>query len=208
MSKLIYLEGNIGAGKTTILNYIRDNYKSCVVLPEPIEQWMKMDNLFMKMYTNPKKWGFPFQIYALSTRLDRNKIEVEKAIKNGCKYIILERSGLVDKDCFMKLMLENGNIDNTLYKIYESLYNSFMMTHDMHKDAIILYLKTNIDNCIKRIQKRSRTSENVIDKNYLIQVEKKHNEIMDKHDHYIIDGDVDLNSKSYKKNIDKIFSIL
>lgn len=60
-NKNIYsIEGNIGAGKTTLINLINKYNNNIIVIEEPIKEWKNLggNNLLNEFYTNPKRWGF------------------------------------------------------------------------------------------------------------------------------------------------------
>ena len=76
MVHLICMEGIIGAGKSTILEKLKQgfqNNKNIHFLPEPIESWQKLKlthtanadkscNLLEQFYQDPQKWGFKFEV--------------------------------------------------------------------------------------------------------------------------------------------------
>lgn len=62
--RVFSIEGNIGAGKTTILEQI--NHPKIFVLREPVEEWMNLrdsdgNNILSNFYKDPKKYGFAFR---------------------------------------------------------------------------------------------------------------------------------------------------
>ena len=77
MVRIISLEGNIGAGKTTILNELtnnNENEKKIVYMREPVDLWEKIkdkegETILSKFYKDPNKYAFSFQIMAFTTRL-------------------------------------------------------------------------------------------------------------------------------------------
>ncbi len=63
--KLVYNEGSIAAGKSTLLKYIDSKYsEKAEVIYEPVDMWCNLDgqNLLANFYSNPKKNGFPLQV--------------------------------------------------------------------------------------------------------------------------------------------------
>ena len=74
--KRIALEGNIAAGKSTLLRLLEDEV-GYVVVPEPISRWQCVSptgakscggNLLELFYNDPKRWGLTFQMYAFLSR--------------------------------------------------------------------------------------------------------------------------------------------
>ena len=67
---LVTVEGNIGSGKSTMLNYF-NKMEDVELCPEPVNQWCDLDghNLLGKLYEDPNRWSFQFQSYVQLTRL-------------------------------------------------------------------------------------------------------------------------------------------
>ena len=68
---VIAIEGNIGAGKSTLMaGCARQGLQ---LVEEPLMQWQSLGpdgkiNLLEKFYDEPKRWAFTFQTYAVFTR--------------------------------------------------------------------------------------------------------------------------------------------
>lgn len=79
---IIAIEGNIGAGKTTLFNYLKNYVEThlpvvtrsrFVFMREPVDVWQSIcdslgESILSKFYKNPEKYAFPFQIMAYTTR--------------------------------------------------------------------------------------------------------------------------------------------
>ena len=90
-SKKIYtIEGNIGAGKTTILNIIGKNFDDVTFVEEPVSQWQNLggENLLEKFYQDPERWGFTFEFYSMLSKIKC----LMKAADSEKNIIIIERS--------------------------------------------------------------------------------------------------------------------
>jgi deoxycitidine kinase/deoxyguanosine kinase len=66
---IISLEGNVGAGKSTLFNLIQKTFPDAYYLREPLEAWQAINNnpelnILEKYYTDINRWAFTFQIYA------------------------------------------------------------------------------------------------------------------------------------------------
>ena len=96
---IITIDGNIGAGKTTILNYIHANHNIYVDL-EPIDKWKPfLDDI----YINKRKF-FNFQVRVW---LDRSWIQE----KDNNSTIVMERSPYFIRHTFNEYMAENHNVN-------------------------------------------------------------------------------------------------
>lgn len=69
------IEGNIGCGKSTFLELLRQRIPEAKWIEEPVQEWQNLGgkniNMLEKYYTEPKRWGFTFQIYAIFTRIKK-----------------------------------------------------------------------------------------------------------------------------------------
>ena len=173
-SKKIYaLEGNIGAGKTTILKIIGKNFNYVSFVEEPVKEWQNLGgmNLLDSFYTNPQRWGFSFEFYSMLTKI--------KALLNAANsnkpIIIIERSILSNK-VFMDVSKELGRLDAMEYKMLIDTYN-FYLQYVYPQLTGIIYLDTPVDECIRRIAKRNRGQECTIERSYLELLKKYFDEL-------------------------------
>ena len=103
MATIISIEGNIGVGKSTIVDLLKSKYnkegnQSIIFLQEPVQQWETiMDesgvSILERFYKDQKSWSFAFQIMAYISRLSILKDAVKK---NPNSIIITERSLFTD----------------------------------------------------------------------------------------------------------------
>lgn len=171
---ILSIEGNIGSGKSTIINFLRflksDNI---IFVDEPVSEWqnIKSDNknALELFYENQKDNSFWFQVLAYITRLKN----LMQAIKdNPNKIIISERSIYTDKYIFAKMLYEKNYISDIEYKTYNYWFDTFK---EITNVDVILYVNTNPEECMKRIIKRNRDEEvDKISLDYLIDCDKKH----------------------------------
>ena len=69
---LISIEGNIGSGKSTLYEMIKEKYGDKILfVDEPVDEWNKLimngKNIIEHFYENNKKWGYLFQSCLLYT---------------------------------------------------------------------------------------------------------------------------------------------
>jgi deoxyadenosine/deoxycytidine kinase len=127
---IISIEGNIGSGKSTIFNFLKNilSKNDFYFVDEPVEEWLKIrdekENIIEKFYKNQKKYAFSFQMMAYISRLKN----LQEAIKNNPnKIIITERNIMTDKNIFAKMLYHQKKIDEINYKIYNTNGNSFLI---------------------------------------------------------------------------------
>ena len=173
-SKKIYaLEGNIGAGKSTIMKIISNQFHDVEFVEEPVNQWQKLNgcNLLNSFYSDPKRWGFSFEFYSMLTKIQA----LLKAADSDKPIIIIERSILSNK-VFMDLSNDLGKLDKMEYAMLINTYN-FYLENIYPQIAGIIYLDTPVDECIRRITKRNRGEECTIEKSYLNSIKEKMDEM-------------------------------
>ena len=173
-SKKIYaLEGNIGAGKSTILKIISNQFHDVEFVEEPVNQWQNLNgcNLLNSFYSDPKRWGFSFEFYSMLTKIQA----LLKAADSDKPIIIIERSILSNK-VFMDLSNDLGKLDKMEYAMLINTYN-FYLENVYPQIAGIIYLDTPVDECIRRITKRNRGEECTIEKSYLNSIKEKMDEM-------------------------------
>ena len=173
-SKKIYaLEGNIGAGKSTIMKIISNQFHDVEFVEEPVNQWQNLNgcNLLNLFYSDPKRWGFSFEFYSMLTKIQA----LLKAADSDKPIIIIERSILSNK-VFMDLSNDLGKLDKMEYAMLINTYN-FYLENVYPQIAGIIYLDTPVDECIRRITKRNRGEECTIEKSYLNSIKEKMDEM-------------------------------
>jgi deoxyadenosine/deoxycytidine kinase len=173
-SKKIYaLEGNIGAGKTTILKILSKQFKDVEFVEEPVKEWQNLGgmNLLDSFYSDPQRWGFSFEFYSMLTKIQA----LLKAADSDKPIIIIERSILSNK-VFMDLSKELGKLEKMEYCMLINTYN-FYLENVYPQISGIIYLDTPVDECMKRITKRNRGEECGIERSYLEALKTKLDEL-------------------------------
>jgi len=180
---IVSIEGNIGSGKTTIIENLEthlEHDQSILFLREPLDVWESVkdsqtgENILQKFYADPNKYAFAFQVMAYATRLSM----VREAIKSGrgqYRVIVLERSLAADKRIFAKMLYDDGKIDDVCYQIYQKFYKEF--SDEVGLDGIV-YIDADAEVCKQRVEKRSRQGEDGIPLEYLQKCKRYHDEWM------------------------------
>lgn len=163
MVRIYSIEGNIGAGKTTLIshieNMINQNKNKIILLREPLDIWTSIIdangiNLLENFYREPKKYAFQFQIFAFSTQLSLLK----NTIKNHpeCEIIICERSLCANGNIFAKMLYDDGVLDDVQYQIYKHIYEDAVYDYPL---SGVIYLTIPPSVCAIRIVQRNRAGE-------------------------------------------------
>ena len=195
--KQIYsIEGNIGAGKTTILKIIEKSFKDIAFVEEPISKWQNIgnENLFQKFSENPERWCFSFEFYSMLTKVEA----LIKAANCNQSIIIIERSLLSNK-IFIDISKEMDKLNNMEYNILLKTWDFYIQNVYPQLSGII-YLNTPVDVCVNRIIQRNRNEECNVDKSYLNILHEKFKELSNESTipTLIVDGNYDLKRDSFK----------
>ena len=193
---IISIDGNIGSGKSTFLNLLKEKYNDKFYFAkEPVDQWLniKGENLLEKFYHDKDRWSYTFQNYAYITRIN----ELLNGIKSNKSIIITERSINTDKNVFARMLTEDKFMSEFEYSLYNTWFNHFNVKIDGQ-----IYVRTELDNCVQRIQQRNRQGESTIDKEYLESLEKKHEDwLMNRNDILILDGNQNFKSEKFIQDV-------
>jgi len=173
-TRIISLDGNIGVGKTTLIEHIKKRFPNIIVVPEPVDMWTQLKdsegrNLLELFYKDKQRWAFSFQQAAMLSRLLLLQKAVEDA-KPG-QIILSERSVLTDRFVFAEMLHHSGDLNPIEWTLYQYWYKAFGSMLPM---AGLLYINTGVDTAYRRIQSRGRGGEGEISKEYLEALDRQH----------------------------------
>ena len=172
---IIFIEGNIGAGKSTFLAKFESDPKYKVIY-EPVDEWMEMrssdsnESILELFYKDKEKYGFMFQMLALQTRI-KHMFEIINNHRD--KIIICERSYFTDNEIFAKMLFEEKILNEMEYNIYNS-WHSFLIGMIKVDILGIIYIKTSPEVCCSRISRRNREGEGKIHIEYINKLHSQH----------------------------------
>ncbi len=152
-NKFIVIEGNIGAGKTTLAQRVAQDYNAKLVL-ETFE-----DNPFLpKFYNNHDRYAFPLELSFLASRYKQliNEIKQSNLFNSFtvCDYYLMKSF------IFAKITLAEDEFK--LYREFFELVRSLLVKPD-----VLFYIHRDLDLLKKNIDRRGREYEKDIDIAYL-----------------------------------------
>lgn len=149
--EMIVIDGVVGVGKSTLMEILEKN--GYIAFKEPVTKNPILD----KFYYDRERYSFPLQIYFLNERF--------KQIKKASQYpnSVLDRSIYGDV-IFAKMLRDNGEMSEVEFQIYLDLFGN-MMEH-LKAPKLLVYLEISTDEAIKRIKKRGREYEQVVEREY------------------------------------------
>ena len=157
---IIAFEGNIGAGKSTFINYLKKNMtylfgKKVIYIEEPLHLWQNLGGVDMlkKFYSNQEKYAFEFQMLATISRL--KMLEESIKINKNVVYVI-ERCVLSDYHIFTKMLSRQSKMNEQQQIIINMWFSHIKINIDY-----IVYLKTSPVNAYNRCRMRNRKGETV-----------------------------------------------
>jgi len=188
------IDGNIGCGKTSVLNYLH-KYKNIQIDLEPIEKWKPfLDNIYLS-----KTGYFNFQI---KVWLDRAWIQD----KDNKSIILMERSPFFIRNTFNKNDYNNNNINEDEYKVLNEMYDK---TDTIWKSNLYIYLRSSPLKCLERINYRGRYNEMNITLDYIKNIHNLHEETykngLENNLNIIV---IDVNNKTIHEIADEILSFI
>ncbi len=193
----VVIEGNIGAGKTTLAGKIADQFNARLVLEH------FADNPFLpKFYSDPDKYSFPLELSFLASRY--------KQLRDELVSQDLFKSFTIADYYFMKsLVFASSTLSGDEYNLYRQIF--YIIYGSLPRPDIYVYLHLNPDRLLQNIEKRGRNYEKQITKEYLQKIQDSYFLFFKQNPenkYLVLDiNDVDFvnNEKQYEKIIDLIF---
>lgn len=195
----VVIEGNIGAGKTTLAGRISEQYNAQLILEH------FGDNPFLpKFYNDPDKYSFPLELSFLASRYKQLK---EELVPQD-----LFKSFAVADYYFMKsLVFAASTLKEDEYNLYRQIF--YIIYGTLPKPDIYVYLHMNPERLLQNIEKRGRAYEKSITREYLQKIQDSYFSFFKQNTenkYLIIDvNGIDFveNKSHYTKIIETIFSV-
>ncbi len=154
----ITIEGNIGAGKTTLAHLLSRKLNARLILEE------FADNPFLaKFYENPKQYAFPLELFFMAERFKQMKSMVQKTD--------MFHSITVSDYLFTKcLLFAKVNLPEEEFRLYQKLFD--IMQQQILFPDILIYLHAPVHQLQRNIKKRNREYEQKIPDDYLFNIQQ------------------------------------
>ncbi|SNR17346.1 7, 8-dihydro-6-hydroxymethylpterin-pyrophosphokinase (HPPK)/deoxynucleoside kinase [Tenacibaculum jejuense] len=149
----IAIEGNIGAGKTTLATMISNDFNAKIVL----ERFA--DNPFLpKFYEDQERYAFPLEMSFLADRYQQLSDDL-------AQFDLFKNFVISDYYIFKSLIFAQVTLQNDEYKLYRKMFD--LMYKEIVKPDLYVYLYQNTDRLLQNIEKRGREYEQNIEASYL-----------------------------------------
>ena len=155
MDKFIVVAGNIGAGKSTLVQILSERLGFKPFF-EPVN-----DNPYLEdFYRNMEAWSFHSQLYFLTRRL-----RIHKQLLDADGSVVQDRSVYEDAEVFARNLYLQEDMSTRDYGVYQDLYR--ILIDLLPPPNLVVYLRTSVDTLLERINTRGRGFEAGISRSYL-----------------------------------------
>jgi deoxyadenosine/deoxycytidine kinase len=158
MKKFVAVAGNIGVGKSTLVELL------CKHLGwEPFYEPQAENPYLPDFYKKMKRWAFHSQIFFLTHRL-----RIHRQIIDHPNSVLQDRCVYEDAEIFAQNLYNQRQIKNRDFKTYWELYQ--ILSQFLPPPDLVVYLRASVPSLQQRIQQRDRVYERGISKTYLNQL--------------------------------------
>lgn len=163
----ITIEGNIGAGKTTLAHLLSKHYNARLVLEE------FADNPFLpKFYENPGQFAFPLELFFMAERY--------KQLKELIHTKDLFHSVTISDYLFTKcLLFAKVNLPTEEFRLYQRLFD--IIHQQLIQPDLLIYLHAPVQKLQQNIKKRNRSYEQAIPDSYLFSIQETYTHYIKQH---------------------------
>lgn len=149
----VAFEGNIGAGKTTLVTKISEDFNAKTVL----ERFA--DNPFLpKFYKDQNRYAFPLEMSFLADRYQQLSDDL-------AQFDLFKDFLVADYHIFKSLIFAKITLAEDEYRLYRNLFD--IIYREMPKPDLYIYLYQNSERLLQNIRKRGRSYEQKIPAEYL-----------------------------------------
>ncbi len=156
----IVIEGNIGAGKTSLAKMLAEEYQANLLL-EKFE-----DNPFLpKFYKNPDKYAFHVELSFMATRYQQlvNELPYQNLFKTF---------SLADFYFSKSLLFAKITLSEPEFRLYRQIFN--IIYKSIPRPDLYVYLHMDVDRLLENIHHRGREYEQELDRGYLKNLEREY----------------------------------
>jgi deoxyadenosine/deoxycytidine kinase len=154
--KHIAISGNIGSGKTTLVEKLSKHYGW-----RPLYESVDHNPYLRDFYADMSRWAFHLQIYFLNSRFQQvNQIRQEDKVVT-----VQDRTIYEDAYIFAANLRKSGHISELDYQTYLDVFHS--MISFVQPPDLLIYLRADIPKLVRQIERRGRDFEYAIRLDYL-----------------------------------------
>jgi deoxyadenosine/deoxycytidine kinase len=165
--RFITIEGNIGAGKTTLAHMLAQHFNAKLILEE------FADNPFLpKFYEKPQQYAFPLELFFMAERY--------KQLKDMLQTQDLFSNLVISDYLFVKsLLFAKINLLEEEYNLYQKLFD--IINPQLVQPDLLIFLNAPVTYLQANIKKRNRSYELQIEDGYLLKVHNMYTQYLKQH---------------------------
>lgn len=165
--KFITIEGNIGAGKTTLANMLAKHFSAKLILEE------FADNPFLPLfYERPQQYAFPLELFFMAERY--------KQLKDMLQTKDLFSDVVISDYLFIKsLLFAKINLPEEEYSLYQKLFD--IINPQLIQPELLIFLNAPATKLQENIKHRNRSYEQQIPDDYLLNVHDMYMQYIKQH---------------------------
>jgi 2-amino-4-hydroxy-6-hydroxymethyldihydropteridine diphosphokinase len=165
--QFLAIEGNIGAGKSTLAKKIAHDFNAKLVL----ERFA--DNPFLpKFYEDQSRYAFPLEMSFLADRY-------QQFMDDTSQFDLFKTFMVGDYDIFKSLIFAQITLQKEEFELYRKVFN--FMYNEVRKPDIYVYLYQNTQRLLENIKRRGREYEQQIAPEYLEKIHRGYLEFIKSH---------------------------
>ena len=163
----VTIEGNIGAGKTTLAHLLSKHYNARLILEEFAE------NPFLpKFYENPGQYAFPLELFFMAERYK----QLKELLQTKDMFQQVTISDYLFTKC---LLFAKVNLPDEEFRLYQKLFE--IINPQIIQPDILIYLHTPVVKLQENIKKRNRQYEQSIPSDYLFSLQETYTQYIKQH---------------------------
>lgn len=154
--EFITIEGNIGAGKTSLATMISKDFNAKLILERFAE------NPFLpSFYEDQARYAFPLEMSFLADRY-------QQFMDDTNQFDLFKNFMISDYDIFKSLIFAKVTLQKQEYELYRKIFD--FMYKEVRKPKIYVYLYQTTKRLLEQIKKRGRAYEQGIEADYLTNI--------------------------------------
>ena len=163
----ITIEGNIGAGKTTLAHLLSKHFNARLILEE------FADNPFLpKFYENQRQYAFPLELFFMAERY--------KQLKDLLQTKDMFQNITISDYLFTKcLLFAKVNLPEEEFLLYQKLFD--IINPQVMQPDLVIYLHAPVNKLRENIKKRNRAYEQGIAPEYLFSLQETYTQYIKQH---------------------------
>ncbi len=156
MVKYIAVAGNMGSGKSSLVEFLCRRYPHI----RPFYERNAENPYLADFYRNMDRWAFHSQVYFLTL-----KFRVHQELDACPQTVIQDRTIYEDAEVFAENLHRRGHLSGRDYQAYRLLYETIRAS--LNPPDLLIYLKSSMSTIRRRIRRRGRDYEQAVDPGYL-----------------------------------------